>query len=528
MRIKGSNQHNFAKAPQALLQRSKFNRSFSIKTTFDAGKIYPLFWDEILPGDTYKCDLKAFCRFSTLLFPLMDNVWCDVFYFFIPNRLVWDNWVRLCGEQDNPSDTTNYLVPNMVAPVGGYAEGSIYDYFGLPTKVAGFSHISLPLRSYNLTYNRWFRDENLINSVPVNKTDSIDPSTDYILRPRGKRKDYFTSGLPWPQKNNTGIPITVPLGSSAPVVTNNLNPTFTGGSGITNSLLAFTAAGSNPNVQIIGTATGAGNLIFGNQSGLIADLANATGATINSMRQAFQIQRMYERDARGGTRYQEVLVSHFKVHAPDQRLQYPEFLHQSSHYVNITAIPQSAPTGAYANTPQGNLAAIGTLAINDTGFTRSFVEHGILLCLISARADLTYQQGLNRMWSRSTRFDYFWPALAHLGEQAVLNKEIMAQGTAADNQVFAYQERYAEYRYYPGQITGLFRTNATGTLDSWHLAQSFATLPVLGATFINEDVPTSRVKAVPTEPDFLLDGRVDMICAREMPMYGVPGMIDHF
>lgn len=526
MRIKAA-QHDFAKAPQANIQRSKYDRSFNLKTTFDNGYLIPFLVDEILPGDTYHGKLNAFARFATLLFPLFDNMYIDVFYFFVPNRLVWDNWEKFNGYQVNPNDPTDiYSVPRMTSPAGGYAYQSIYDYLGLKPGVAGFTHNVLPLRGLNLIYNDWFRDENFNGSLVVRKTDSGDVPADFALFRRGKRKDYFTGCLPWPQK---GTAVTIPLGTTAPIVSNGLAPAFNPTTGGVSGNMVVNA-GTNPNIQWNNTSGGTNLLRFtpNGETGLLADLSMASSATINAIRQAFQIQRMYERDARGGTRYNELIYSHFQVSAPDFRLQRPEYLGGGRSHVNITPVVQTSPTGTYANTPQGNLAAIGTASILDNGFSKSFVEHGFVFGLLSLRADLTYQDGLNRMWSRVTRFDYFWPTLAHLGEQAVLNKEIYVQGTAADDQTFGYNERYAEYRYYPSQITGLFRSDAPGTLDSWHLAQDFSTLPVLGATFINESVPTSRVKAVTTEPDIILDGRMDLHCARPIPLYGVPGLIDHF
>lgn len=524
--------HDFSKSPQAVIPRSAFNRSHGHKTTFNAGYLVPVYLDEALPGDTFNCRMTAFSRLATPIFPIMDNMYMESFFFAVPIRLIWDHWEQFNGANiPNPDSSTDFILPQMTAPaVGGFAEGSLYDYFGYPTKVNSLViENTLFARAYNLIYNEWFRDENMQNSAVVDTDDGPDDPADYVLLRRGKRYDYFTSCLPWPQK---GTAVELPLGTSAPVVSN--NTAIRNHIGSTDYTMA--SVSGNQNYLLSPASTTSGSLLWGTASdpsltGLEVDLSAATAATVNQLRQAFQIQKLYERDARGGTRYTEIIRSHFGVISPDARLQRPEYLGGGSSPVNINPVAQTSRTEGTpspTNTPQGNLSAFGTTTIINHGFVKSFTEHCVLLGLVCVRADYTYQQGLNRMFQRSTRWDFYWPALSHIGEQAVLAKEIYAQGTADDDIVFGYQERYAEYRYKPSQVSGLFRSNATGTLDSWHLAQDFGNRPVLDSTFIVENPPMDRVKAVTSEPDFLFDSFFDLKCARPMPVYGVPGLIDHF
>lgn len=538
---RNSVQHLFSQVPTAQIPRSKFNRSHGLKTTFDSGYLVPIFVDEVLPGDTFTMDCTLFSRVSTLISPIMDNLYLDTFWFFVPERLLFDHFQAMCGEQDNPTDSTDYLFPTIKSPSStGFEVGSLADYFGLPTGVPNLEVRAEPFRAYNLIYNEWFRDENLQESLPFTKADS-DQYSNYKLVRRGKRHDYFTSALPWPQK---GPGVELPFGGSANVVSNNTVPTFS----------AFCPNGSNshfvslnipmssnlsddlsrlsPSFRSAPRSTVSGSIdhnysVFGDNTGLKVDLSSATSITINQFREAFQIQRWYERAARGGTRYTEIIRSFFGVVSPDARLQRPEYLGGSSNRIDVNVIPQTSGTTDVS--PQANLSAfaVGTNG-RGNGFSKSFTEHGWIIGLVNVRADMTYQQGINRMWTRSTKFDMYWPTFAFLGEQAILNKEIYAQGTEDDDKVFGYQERYAEYRYAPSQITGKFRSTYAQSLDSWHLAQKFENLPKLNPEFIVDNPPVDRVVAVPSEPQFLLDAWFNLNCVRPMPVYGVPGLMDHF
>ncbi|AXH74105.1 MAG: major capsid protein [Microviridae sp.] len=543
-RNRSVNVHQFSMVPRADIPRSGFRIESAYKTTFDSGYLVPIYCEEVLPGDTFNLRATMFARLATPIVPIIDNLYLESFFFFVPNRLTWNNWQKFCGEQENPGDSIDYTIPQVVSAAGGFVAGSVFDYLGLPTagQITAPNTVTanaLPFRGYNLIWNEWFRDENLQTRAIVNKTDASEAVAAFPLRRRGKRHDYFTSCLPWTQK---GAPVTLPLGGQA-VVKADVNNLVTGAQNPMRYLYS-PAGGAVANVAIAsvgGYAQSSNNAIASDPtqrmypSNLYADLSTATAATINQIRQAFQIQRLLERDARGGTRYTELLKSHFGVTSADARLQRPEYLGGGLTAVNIQSVTQtsgSPGSGGYTDTPLGALSAVGTALAHGHGFTHSFTEHGYVIGMIAVRADLNYQQGLNRMWSRKTRYDFYWPVFAMLGEQAVLNKEIYCKGTqdANDELVFGYQERWAEYRYKPSLITGQLRSTFAQPLDIWHLAQNFTALPTLNDTFIQDNPPVDRVVATTeqTGQQFVLDCVFSNKAARALPMYSVPGLVDHF
>jgi len=531
--------HNFSQVPKADIQRSQFNRSHGYKTAFNSGYLIPVYVDEALPGDSFNLKMSSFARLSTPIVPFMDNLYLASFFFAVPYRLVWSNFKKFCGEQATTAASTNYTLPVFTAYTP--AAESLSDYMGIPiggatTPIGAggtLSHVSLWHRAYNLIWNEWFRDQNLQDSVTVDLGDGPDAIADYVLLKRGKRHDYFTSCLPWTQKNNTGTAVSVGLGGTAPIILNPTTGAFANAGYVkiqsTGADSGVGSLGMSATGQIENSGTGV-DLVYDPRGTLNADLAASSGITINALRLAFQTQKMYERDARGGTRYREIVQSHFGVLDPnDSRLQRPEYLGGGTSPIMLSPVPQTSATAGSLAT--GRLSAVGIHAQKGQGFVKSFSEHCLIIGMVCAYADLTYQCGLDRMWSRSTRLDMYWPALANIGEQAVLNKELYCQGStnaAQDAAAFGYQERFAEYRYKPSHITGKMRSHYATPLDYWHLSQKFTGLPTLGSTFIQETPPVDRVVAVNTEPQFFFDAFFDLKCARPMPTYSVPGLIDHF
>lgn len=528
-------QDQFASVPQIQAPRSVLNRSFGLKTAFESGLLIPIYADEALPGDTFNLSCTAFIRLAVPVVPVMDNMYADFFFFAVPKRILWDNWVHMMGERKNPNDSIDFRTPIINETV---ATESLSDYLGLPITSTDISFNAFWHRAYNLIWNEWFRDQNLQDSVAVPTGDGPDDPSLYVLKRRGKRHDYFTSCLPFAQK---GDPVGVPIGTTAPVTGNlpvkgdGAHPTFDLG-GTTGAALSHVDAQAN--TQWDRAISGTGNLakwrttsLFGDasdpQATLVADLSQATFQTINSIREAFQIQKFLERDARAGTRYTELIRSHFNVSSDDGRLQRPEYLGGGSAAINITPIHASTSV-AGVEEPLGSLGGVGAAFWDGRGFVKSFTEHCVVLGLVSVRADLTYQQGLPRMFSRRDRLDYYWPSFAHLGEQPVLSKEIYCDGGGLDDSTWGYQERFAEYRYKPSQVTGKLRSTATVPLDVWHLGLNFSSRPNLNEAFIEDKPPIDRLQTVPGEPQFKGDFAFRYICARPMPTRSVPGLVDHF
>jgi len=521
-----SDNNPFSQVPRADIPRSVFNRSHSVKTTFDSGLLIPIFVDEALPGDTLNLRMNTFTRMTTPKTPVMDNLYMDFFFFAVPNRLLWSNWERMNGAQDTPGASTDFLVPVVDAPDGnGWGEQSLGDYMGIPTKVTGIQTSALFFRAYNLIWNTWFRSQDLQDPVNVPLGDGPDDPDDYSPLRRGKRHDYFTSCLPFPQKGEA-VQIPAPEMALQGSLTGNGYPQFE--LGTTGNFQALQVRQNEDIVRKLGSQETTDEALRWYNPAL--SLASVTtdpdsviqGMTINELREAFQVQRLFERDARGGTRYTEILRSHFGVTSPDARLQRPEYLGGGSVPINVNPVANTAVN-------PGTLGAFVTSSSTGDGFNKSFTEHCVLIGLACVRADLHYQQGHDRQFLRRSRFDFYWPAFAHLGEQAVPALEIFQDGnTVNDEAIFGYQERYAEYRYKPSKVTGIMRSNASTSLDVWHLAQDFDDHPVLNEVFIQEDPPVDRVVVVPSEPQFLFDAFFNYRCARPMPTFSVPGMADHF
>lgn len=530
-----NSENRFAENPQVDVSRSRFQRNSDNKTTFNAGDLIPIYLDEVLPGDTHQIDLACVMRMATPIFPVMDNAFCDFYFFFVPNRLLWEHWKDFMGENRETAWTpkAEYSIPQVTAPAGGWEEGTLADYLGLPTKVEGISVSALPGRAYGLIYNEWFRNQNITQPTLVEVTDATttgkndgsdaNDSAITLAKPLKAAKvfDYYTGALPEPQK---GEPITLPMTGAAPIKAYEEKNLVTPKAGN----WQLTAPGSQ-----VGKMYLEGAKIALNDSGnttpnsyLGADLSNVTAATINQLRQAFQIQKLLEKDARGGTRYREVLREHFGVISPDSRMQIPEYLGGYRLPINISQVIQTSSTDT--TSPQGNTAALSVTTMSRSMFTKSFTEHGFIMGLAVVRTDQTYQQGIERMWSRKGRYDYYWPVLANIGEQPILNKEIYAQGNTKDEEAFGYQEAWADYRYKPSKVTGLFRSNAQQSLDAWHYAQDYNKLPTLSTAWMEQgDTEMKRTLARSDQPDFIADFYFMNKTTRCMPVYSIPGLIDH-
>lgn len=529
VQVRRSGRNHFAEEPRVNIGRSQFDRSFGIKKTFDASYLYPCFIDDVLPGDTMTLSVNAFARvFSPLDAPILDNIELEMFFFFVPDRLVWANWEDFNGAHNaaGAQDAT-FTIPVLATGVtvshdNAYAVANLAAHFGIPhgLQTGDVSVKSLPFRGYNLIYNEWFRDQNLKDELTVTTNDGPDSTGSYTIRKSNKKHDYFTSCLPYLQK---GSAVTVSIGTTAPIIGLGVDAQ----TDTTGPVTSYETGGSDSYSDYFSSAARSIYIESDGDPGtplptIYADLSSATGVDVNTLRQQVAIQRLLEKDARGGTRYTEVIKHHFGVTSPDFRLQRPEFLGSVRSYINVSPV---ANTSSTASEDQGELRGIGTGILRGRCFAKSFTEHGHIIGIMRARGDLTYFQGLDRHWSRSTRYDFYIPSLAHLGEQSVLNKELYISNDSNDDLVFGYQERWAEYRYKKSEIHGALNPDATSAISQWHVAEDFASLPSLNTTFIEDQTPMSRVTTVDTQPDFMADIWYDYKCARPIPVHSIPSLI---
>ena len=548
----------FNQVPRLDITRSRFKRRQDVKLTMNAGKLIPFYVDEVLPGDTFSVDQAAIIRMTTPIFPVMDNCYMDIYYFFTPNRILWKNWKRFMGENDSGPwvQTQEYTIPQIKVCADSQndvpLEGSLMDYMGIPTKVCKkgnkdteFEVNALPFRAYAMIWQEWFRDQNLDNPAinsdgdetvaysDVNDDSKIEDMLKEAYRggrplPVNKFHDYFTSALPSPQKS--GEPVTIPLAGKAPVCGYEYNSNTK-----TPGVLNFVShIGQNSTIENADYGPIQINAYKIDDDGrytyesmdLFTDMSRVNATTINQLRQAFQVQKYYEELARGGSRYREMIYSLFHTKISDKTVQIPEYLGGTRITINMSQVIQTS--GTTAESPQGNTAAVSVTPYNGSMFTKSFEEHGYVIGVCCIRHDHTYQQGLERMWSRKTNLDFYYPVFANLGEQAILKKEIYLTGTATDEQAFGYQEAWAEYRMKPNRICGKFRSNATGTLDSWHYGDNYKETPSLSQAWMKEgDSEIQRTLAVDNEPQFIMDTIIDNTSVRPMPMYSIPGLVDH-
>jgi hypothetical protein len=549
-----NNEKKFSQIPKMNTSRSKFIRKQDVKFTMDAGKLIPFYVDEVLPGDTFSVDTAGICRMATPIYPVMDNCYMDVYYFFTPMRILWEHTKEFFGENNSEAWTqkTEYEIPkiaivneNETLKEDCPMEESLYDYMGIPTKIykkntkvgKALKVNALPFRAYVKIWQEWFRDQNVDNPAVNTMKDNggsggigaykpnevkIEEALKYAYTgqytlPVNKFHDYFTSTLPSPQKGEATL---IPMSGNAPVTlydSSDLENKIKTDSSWSNGTYLYKESDNKSSLTVNKGNTAEMLGVMG------VELSGVQAATINNLRQAFAIQQFMEADARGGTRYREIISNHFGVTIDDKTVQIPEYLGGQRYMINVSQVVQTSSTDT--TSPQGNAAAISVTPFTENSFTKSFQEHGYVIGVCCIRNDNSYQQGIERMWSRSEKYDFYWPEFAHLGEQAVLNKEIFVQSTEDDEKAFGYQEAYAEYRYKPNRVAGKFRSNAEQPLDAWHYADYYTKLPTLSQEWLASDKANiSRTLAVQNQPQFIVDMLITNESVRPMPVYGTPGL----